>query len=123
MAFREAQTSNAKTVSAEIAQKLHDLLRKDFFYVYHEFNIRAIDLHKSISKFLDKRIPSMKRAAINFFKLDKFKGQNPTVEFEETNSGTRSAVICNVTVNSTIQTYRIKTNHNAGESGRGNVYF
>ncbi|CAD6198018.1 unnamed protein product [Caenorhabditis auriculariae] len=47
-----------------------------------------------------------------------FKGLNPAIEFEETNDRTRSAVICKVIVNSITHKYRIKTNHNAGESGQ-----
>uniref|UniRef100_A0A7E4VL82 Ubiquitin-like domain-containing protein n=1 Tax=Panagrellus redivivus TaxID=6233 RepID=A0A7E4VL82_PANRE len=116
--FKNAQISETRKDSAENAQRFYDQLRKSsFFSIYPIFDTAAAKHHKSISKFLDKRTRWIQNAAINFFTLSMFKGQSPAIEFEETNDGTRAAVICKVTVNSITHKYRIKTPHNAGESG------
>ncbi|EFO98189.1 hypothetical protein CRE_15408 [Caenorhabditis remanei] len=117
--FKNAQISETRKDSAENAQRFYDkLLGSSFFTVYPNFDIAVTKLHKPISKYLDKHTRWIQNAAKNFFALSMFKGQNPEIEFEETNDGSRSAVICKVTVNSITHKYRIKTNHNAGESGQ-----
>ncbi|CAB3402095.1 unnamed protein product [Caenorhabditis bovis] len=117
--FKNAQVKKTKKSSAESAQRFYDLLLgSSFFTVYPNFDIAVTKHHKPISKYLDKHTYWIQNAARNFFALSMFKGQNPEIEFEETNDGTRSAVICKITVNSITHKYRIKTNHNAGECGQ-----
>lgn len=122
--FRNAQVSQTKKIFAESAQKCCDLLRKSsFFNVYDTFAIAFTKHHGPIGKYLDRHTRWIKNAAENFFTLSMFKGQNPVFEFEETNDGSRAAVICMITVKSITHKYRIKTNHNAGATGDGNVFF
>lgn len=122
--FKSAQTDDTKKDSAETAQEFYDLLKNSkFFIAYPNLSIDVTKLHGPISKFLDKRIEWIKAAAQTYFKLVMFRGQGAKVDFGSAEGGSRSAVNCYVTVNSTKHNFRIKTNHNAGESSRCNIYF
>ncbi|ULT83922.1 hypothetical protein L3Y34_012902 [Caenorhabditis briggsae] len=47
-----------------------------------------------------------------------FEGQNPEIEFEITNDGTRLENICKITVNAITYKYKIKANHGAGGNNK-----
>ncbi|CAI4222806.1 unnamed protein product [Auanema sp. JU1783] len=122
--FKNARGNGTRKMLAQHAQGSYDMLRRcSFFRAYANFHIAVLKYHQPISEYLDdKYILWIQNATKYFFALSMFKGQNPVVEFEETNSGTRSAVICKITVNSITNKYRVKTNHNARGSSQASCW-
>ena len=119
-AFNAATNFNLRTTFAEAAIKQYNVLTKSsFFDAYTSLQVEWLDLHPLIANHLNQLPNWIKDAAIEYF-MDKFGIPESCITCKDAITGTRSAIHCKVNVGEIVYEYRIKTNHGAGTSTRGN---
>lgn len=119
-AFKAEQNPDVKDEFAEIAREEYNVLKKfSFFAAYTNLRKEWLGLHSQIANHLDLMLKWIKKAAGDYF-TNKFGIPESCITFGNTTEGSRSAIVCNVNVEGTLYKYRMKTNHGAGTSSRGN---
>jgi hypothetical protein len=119
--FESESVASLKKDLAELAMNDSDTLKNSlFFSCYTHLGKVWRSKHRQIAIYLDTTIPFMQEAAKYYFNY-KYQSEFPEIDFKPALRGSRPATLCIVRVNNTELVYRMKTNHEAGSTQKGNV--